>query len=178
MPQTRNESRIRSSASVKDTDAMKARQSIDAKDLTVFVGEWHAEGQQIAGPVGPAVKVEATQTYEWLPGEAFLIHRFDGHIGDSRAACIEIIGCNRETGACRAHTFYNNGLTNVWDIERQNGEWRLIGDWNMGGKSMKVRCSISFGQGDKTMRSHWERSSDGSTWQTFWDLHAKKVIPH
>jgi Protein of unknown function (DUF1579) len=176
MPQTRNESRTRSTAGVRDV--LKARQSVASKELNVFVGEWHSEGRQIAGPVGPAARVEATQTYEWLPDEAFLIHRFDGHIGESHAACIEIIGCSGETGGCRAHTFYNNGLTNVWDIERQDGDWRLVGDWNMGGRAMKVRCTITFGQDHKTMRSHWEHSSDGSKWQTFWDLHAKKVTPH
>jgi hypothetical protein len=175
MPHPRTESHERSSAR-KHRGTSSPR--LDAKALEIFVGEWSAEGEQIAGPVGPAAKVSALQKFEWLQGNVFLISRFDGHVGDSPAACIEIWGCNRETGGWRAHTFYNNGLTNIWDIELDKGKWQLVGDWTMAGKSMKVRCSIVFSPDGTTMHSLWEHSSDGSTWQPFWDLKARKVVPH
>jgi hypothetical protein len=152
--------------------------SPDAAALNAFVGEWRAEGEQIEGPVGPAAAITATQRYEWLQGKRFLIHRFDGQVGTAPASCVEVIGCDRDSGLCRAHTFYNNGLTNVWDVELHGGRWRLFGDWNMAGRSMKVRCAITFHDGGRGMRSHWEYSSDGIRWHTFWDLKAKKAIPH
>jgi hypothetical protein len=152
--------------------------SPDTAALNAFAGEWHAEGEQNESPVGPAASIKATQRYEWLQGNRFLIHRFDGQVGASSASCVEIIGCDRDTGLCRVHSFYNNGLTNVWDVELHGGRWRLIGDWNMAGRTMKVRCAITFQDGGRIMRSHWEYSSDGTRWHTFWDVKAKKAIPH
>jgi hypothetical protein len=60
--------------------------------LNVFVGTWHMEGQQCEGPIGPAANIRAVETYEWLPGEFFLVHRFEGRVGDVEAGCLEIIG--------------------------------------------------------------------------------------
>jgi Protein of unknown function (DUF1579) len=176
MTQTRSESQTKSSQNPKQRSG--TRQSIDIKALSIFVGEWRAEGEQLAGPVGEAAKVTATQRYEWLQGESFLIHRFDGHVGSSAASCIEIIGCDRETGNWRAHTFYNNGLVNVWDVDQHDGQWLLAGDWNMGGKSLKVRCTINFADAGSTMHSRWEYSSDGSQWEVFWNLTARKLVQH
>lgn len=158
--------------------AAHAAPDADHERLDAFVGKWHMEGQQLAGPAGPAASISAMQTYEWLPGGQFLIHRFDGHIGDSPAACIEIIGFESERRCYRAYTFYNNGQMNVWDIELRDGQWRLLGDWNAGGKSLKVRCTTTFTDDGKTMHGKWEYSSDGSTWLTFWDVSARKVMDH
>ncbi|HVF16515.1 MAG TPA: DUF1579 family protein [Steroidobacteraceae bacterium] len=176
MTQTRSESRTKSSQNPKQRS--ETRQSIDIKALSIFVGEWRAEGEQLAGPVGEAANVTATQRYEWLQGESFLIHRFDGHVGASAASCIEIIGCDREAGNCRAHTFYNNGPVNVWDVDQHDGQWLLAGDWNMSGKSLKVRCTINFTGAGSTMHSRWEYSNDGTQWQVFWNLTARKLVQH
>ena len=170
MAQTRSEP---SSASTTRAHCDERSTSLD-----VFVGEWHMEGKQLAGPIGPDADITAVQTFEWLDGHAFLIHRFDGRVGDSRASCIEIIGYDRDTGTCRAHTFYNHGLTNVWDIEQRDGAWRLLGDWNLGGNPLKARCTINFGNDNTTLSAKWECSSDGKQWQTFWDTHARKAVGH
>jgi hypothetical protein len=161
-----------------DARAARARSSSQSAALDVFLGEWHMEGKQLAGPIGPAADLAAVQTFEWLEGNEFLIHRFDGHVGASRAACIEIMGFDHDTDRCRAHTFYNNGLKNVWDIERHDGAWLLLGDWNMGGKSLKVRCTITFSHANTIMTSKWESSGDGKHWQAFWETKAHKAVGH
>jgi len=155
-----------------------AAPDVEHERLDAFVGKWHMEGQQLAGPAGASAPISAMETYEWLPGGQFLIHRFDGHIGNTEAACIEIIGFEPERRCYRAHTFYNNGQVNVWDLEHRDGQWRLLGDWNAGGRSMKVRCTMSFAPDGQTLRGKWEHSSDGSSWETFWDVSARKVTDH
>jgi hypothetical protein len=177
MAHARSELRTKSHQ-FKQRSAGNAPSSLNTKMLGIFVGEWRTEGEQLAGPVGEAAKVTATQRFEWLQGESFLIQRFDGHVGTAAASCIEIIGCDRDTGSCRAHTYYNNGLVNVWDVEEHEGQWLFAGDWNMGGKCLKVRCTISFADAGTTMHSHWEYSSDGSQWQTFWRLTSRKLVEH
>jgi ketosteroid isomerase-like protein len=45
----------------------------------------------------------------------------------------------------------------------------------MADKSLKVRCTTVFSDAGKTMTGKWEYSSDGSKWQTFWDVRATKA---
>jgi hypothetical protein len=173
----RHESRERPNDAVRYS-ATSTVMSDEHDRLDAFVGKWHMEGQQIAGSAGPAASISAIQTYEWLAGGQFLIHRFEGHIGDAEAACIEIIGFDAERRCYRAHSFYNNGQTNVWDIDERDDEWRVLGDWNAGDRQMKVRCTIRFEDDGRTMNSKWEHSTDGTKWQTFWDVSARKVTDH
>lgn len=161
--------------SMHHTTSAHAAPDIEHERLDAFVGKWHMEGQQLAGPAGPPASISAMETYEWLPGGQFLLHRFDGHIGDSPAACIEIIGFEPERRCYRAHTFYNNGQTNVWDIEHRNGQWLTLGDWTAGGQPTKVRCTTTLGDDGTTMQARWEHSRDGVKWETFWEVSARKV---
>ena len=144
--------------------------------LNAFVGTWNTEGQQCEGAVGPAAKIRAMETYEWLRGEFFLVHRFEGQVGDGAVACIEIIGYDAETQSYPTHTFYNNGVANEWQSHERDGIWTLAGDWQMQGQSVKVRCTTAFSDAGHTMTSKWEQSSDGSSWETFWDVKASKAM--
>jgi hypothetical protein len=54
--------------------------------------------------------------------------------------------------------------------------WLQTGDWEFDGKAMKVRCTIEFSEDGNTMTGRWENSIDGSSWQTFWDVKATKVL--
>jgi hypothetical protein len=143
--------------------------------LNVFVGTWSTEGRQCEGPVGPAAKIWAVETYQWLRGEFFLVHRFEGRVGHGEAECIEIIGYDAQRQSYPTHSFYNNGIANEWQWHERDGTWTLTGKWQMQGRSVKVRCTTAFSDGGRTMRSKWEQSSDGSSWDTFWDVKASKA---
>jgi Protein of unknown function (DUF1579) len=148
---------------------------LEHRRLDVFVGKWNMEGQQYDGLIGPAAKINAVNTYQWLTGGFFLVHRFEGHVGDSEAACIEIIGHDAASQSYPTHSFYNNGITNEWRARERDGVWTFTGDWQLGGKSLKVRCTTVFSDSGNTMTGKWEHSSDGSNWQTFWDVKATKT---
>lgn len=143
--------------------------------LGVFVGTWQTEGQQHAGAVGPAAKISAKESYEWLSGERFLVHRFDGRVGDHDASCIEILGFDAESGRYPVHTFYNNGATHEWTYREHEGAWILTGEWPQGEGSMHVRCTVRFGADGDTMTGKWEHSSDGASWKTFWDVRGTRT---
>jgi hypothetical protein len=98
-----------------------------------------------------------------LPGELFLVHRFEGQVGDGAAGCIEIIGYDAQSQSYPTHTFYHNGLANEWQSHELDGTWTLAGDWYMRGKSVKVGCTTVFSDAGHTMRNKWEQSSDGSS---------------
>ncbi|HEX6738032.1 MAG TPA: DUF1579 family protein, partial [Vicinamibacteria bacterium] len=58
----------------------------------LFVGSWKMEGRQHAGPFGPAARITATESFEWLQGGFFLVHRLEGRLESEPIACIEVMG--------------------------------------------------------------------------------------
>ena len=145
------------------------------RSLDVFIGTWNTEGRQLPGPVGPAAKVSAVETYEWLTGGSFLVHRFEGDVGGAEAACIEIIGRETADGTYPVHTYYNNGVANEWLLQKGDGAWTLTGVWELAGMSMNVRCTIVFSADGNTRTGKWEHSGDGAPWQTFWEVKSTKA---
>jgi hypothetical protein len=138
--------------------------------LDAFVGQWKKEGRAHDGPFGPAAQIQAMETFEWLPGGAFLIHRLEGRVGDQKIACIEIIGHEPSHDDCAAHTFYSDGRHTVWRVRERDGVWT----WTTAGP-LQVRCTSVFGNGGNAMTGTWEYSSDGSIWHVFWDTTLLKV---
>jgi hypothetical protein len=137
--------------------------------LGAFLGKWIMEGQAYEGPFGPAARITATETYEWLPGSLFLVHRLEGRLGGQRIACIEVIGCDTSKDTCSVRSFYNDGTHNVWQGREQDGTWVFSGTWQRDGKALSVRCTSVFSDAGDTVTGTWEYSPDGSTWQRFWE---------
>jgi hypothetical protein len=103
-----------------------------------------------------------------------MIQRFNALVGGSEAACIEMVGYDATSQTYPVQTYYNNGSTKKWQMTERDGIWTLTGNCEMGGKSTKVRCTTVFTDADNTMTGKWEQSSDGSNWQIFWDIKARR----
>lgn len=145
--------------------------------LLPLVGKWHTEGQQLEGPLGPASPFVAVETFEWLDGAAYLIHRLEGHFGRQPAACIEIIG--RQGGeSLVAHTFYNDGSANTWKLEPLGETLVMSGQWTTGGGSAyHVRYTMTFADIGNTLEGRWEQSHDGQDWKLFLETRGTKAQP-
>jgi hypothetical protein len=164
-------------AAVEDTTIPNPSRERSAahRRLDAFVGTWNTEGRQNEGPFGPAAEISALESYEWLTGSCFLVHRFEGRVGDSVAACIEILGDDAQHEGLSAQTFYNDGLRRQWRLRERDGTWTLTEDSPIESSPMKVRLTTVFSDGGKTMNGTWEHSRDGSDWQVFWDVKATKT---
>ena len=143
--------------------------------LEVFLGTWNLEGQQYEGPFGPAAKITAVETYEWLPGGFFLVHRFDARIGGQPIACIEVIGHDASSQSYPTRTFCSDGNTNEWQFRERDGVWTSAEAAPMARNPMQARSTSVFSDAGNTMTAKWEYSSDGAAWQTFWDVKATKA---
>jgi ketosteroid isomerase-like protein len=133
--------------------------------LQVFEGKWTMEGRAFDSPFGKAASIAAMETFEWLTGGLYLIHRLDGRLGNDPIACVELVEANR------AATFYNNGTFNIWDVREENGAWIFRGRWN----NAEVSCTTRFGDGGQSRTGKWEYSTDGSEWKTFWETRATRA---
>jgi Protein of unknown function (DUF1579) len=69
--------------------------------LEIFIGKWMTAGETVATEDAPAVKILASDVYEWMPGGFFILHTAYGRIGDQDVGGTEIIGYDAEAEVYR-----------------------------------------------------------------------------
>jgi len=125
--------------------------------LNVFVGRWNTEGQTRAGPLGPAARITAIDTYEWFPGGYFLLHHVDGQMGDAEVKALEVIGAGPREGVCLARSYDNAGQSDEFDAVLRGRNWTI------NGKTQRFRGQLSTDW--RTLEGQWDLTEDGSTWR-------------
>jgi hypothetical protein len=139
-------------------------------NLAPFVGAWRLEGRQLETDVGPAAEIHGVERFEWLSGGFFLIHNFHAHVGDGKAACLEIIAYDAKDDIYPIRSYYDDGQVNEWTMRDGSGIWIMNGDWDIGGEVRRVRCAIVF-VAPQVRTCLWEYAVDGA-WRTFWEVRA------
>ncbi len=112
----------------------KLPQPSDAhRRLDAFVGKWHAEGESYAegqrpdDPRASAVPWTSEETYEWLPGGFFLLHRWDAMAGERAFKGTEIIGYDEE-GGYFTRFFDNAGNHPEYRATVNDAVWTFVSD--------------------------------------------------
>lgn len=152
-----------------DEHATSSRASIPnpaLRPLSTLVGEWELEASVGGQPLGRGRTV-----FEWLEGGAFLVQRSDVAQAEFPAATV-IIGRDDATETyCMLH-FDSRGVSRVYQMSLNDaGVWQM---WREApGFSQRFMGTIS--DDGRTIRGHWEKSGDGSTWEHDFDLMYTKV---
>jgi hypothetical protein len=141
--------------------------------LGVFVGRWRTEGQTIADNNSAAAPIRSSDVYELLPGGFFVVHRWDGLVGDVEAHGIEIIGFDAELGKYRTHFFDNSGTAGSEELTVRDRTWTWLGRKVMGADWH--RCTSIVNEDGNSMRARHERSPDGKTWTAWMDVTLSRI---
>jgi hypothetical protein len=149
---------------MEDGAAHAAGPGTEHRMLDPFVGRWRTRGQVRATADAPAVEIEGTDSYEWLPGGWFLLHRVDVRIGGAPARGLEVIGWDAAAGSYFMHSYDDHGNTGTMRMSVADGVWRFVGD--------AERFTGGFTDRD-TLSGHWERR-DGAEWIPWMDIHLTK----
>jgi hypothetical protein len=144
--------------------------SVESKRLTAFVGKWHTTGE-VAGP--PALKIDATDTYEWLPGNYSVIHYAEGTMGGDKIHSIEIIGYDLSRKIYFAPFFDDQGGAGWEEIHVEDKTWTWHGKDVMGAKYH--RCKAVFSDDGNTIEARHERSEDDKNWELWMDVTLIKI---
>lgn len=136
--------------------------------LEVFIGSWRTEGATIAQDEAPAMPVRSSDIYEWLPGGHFVVHRWDGQVGDAEVHGLEVIGVDSQSGAYRTQFFDNDGNSGSEELSVRDRTWTWLGRKVMG--AAWHRCTSVLSHDGKTMTARHERSADGQTWTPWMDV--------
>jgi len=82
----------------------------ELEQLNVFIGRWITEGETVAEPGAPAMTIVASDVYQWLPGEYFVMHPAYGRIGAIGVGGLEIIGFDPTTRQFQCYFFDSQGI--------------------------------------------------------------------
>jgi hypothetical protein len=131
--------------------------------LGELVGTWRARGKTIPGDGEAVVEIVATDSYEWLPGGFFLVHRVDGYLGLDKVDALEIIGpYDPERGSYAMRAFDHQGQ--IVDMEARAGQ---DGVWTFTGQDM--RAMLTLDADGRRASAFWERKQDGQ-WRPWMDM--------
>jgi Protein of unknown function (DUF1579) len=140
---------------------------IDAETerLGVLTGIWRTEGWTRGAPGEPEERIEAVDTYEWLPGGAGLLHVVDARVGGERVEGAEIIGYDPDRGAFTSLYFGTDGPT---AYEARLGEQEGALAWTM--RSPDIRFEGTFSADGNTITGQWEALDTDGSWKPSMDI--------
>jgi Protein of unknown function (DUF1579) len=133
--------------------------------LAVLVGRWRTEGSTMATAGSPAAKIEATDTYEWLPGRFGLLHTVDARVGDEQVEGAEIIGWVPERDVYRTQ-YFGSGGPNTYEASLTETDGVLV--WTM--RSATDRFTGTFSDDRNRITGRWERLGDETSWQPWMEV--------
>lgn len=157
---------------IKDNEEPAVRGSAhDA--LSVFLGEWRAEGKSFGGtdqsgtdPKVNGVTWVSTHTARWHTGSFFLIQDERATIGGTAFDTLSVMGVEPDDKGHFARTFDNHGFYRHYDVSVDGRTWLLKG---------KTERAHTIFKGDGTMQTiTWEWMQNGK-WLPLCDRVATRV---
>lgn len=142
--------------------------------LSVFLGDWKAEGVSYGSPKQDANDPKAngfpwqsTHTAKWHTGEFFLIQDERAQSG-GQFDTLSIMGVDAETGDYFAQSFENHGFERRYAVSVDGDTWTFSGEHE--------RATIVFSDSGRTQTIAWEWKPKDK-WLPLCDRVAKR-FPH
>jgi hypothetical protein len=136
--------------------------------LDALIGNWKTEGTTTDASAVPVDRIDATDTYERLPGGA-LLHLVDARVGNQKVEGAEIIGYDPDRGTYVTQYFGNDEAT---AYEAQLTQERDGLTWRM--RSETTRFTGVFDEDGNVITGHWELLQEGRDWQPWMDITLSK----
>ena len=138
--------------------------------LEVLVGEWQMELSNASFLPSPSETVKGAVSFEWAQDGAFLVLRM-GDKPPSPPAALWLIGRDESNPNYTVLYYDARSVSRVYGMSFLNGAWKMWreapGFWQ--------RYEGTISQNGKTITSHWQKSSDGTTWEHDFDVTYTKI---
>ncbi len=148
------------------TDSPQTNPSL--KELEGLAGDWEMELSNAAFLPSPSDRVEGRVSFEWVEAGAFLLMRMR-----AKSAPDAIWLISRDEASVEYKVFYYDArkVSRVYQMSFAEGAWKM---WRQApGFSQRYEGKVS--QDGKTVSGHWEKSSDGASWEHDFDVRYRRL---
>lgn len=127
-----------------------------------IIGRWRTSGSVLDEQGAVTAAIEGTDSYEWMVGGHWVIHRVDVLMGEDRAEVLELIGGHdADTDSYAMRAFDGSGSFSTMSAHRGDaGSWSFRGDG--------VRATL-WPDGP-CMTARWEREHSPGSWIRWMDM--------
>lgn len=136
--------------------------------LAAFAGEWHTSGEvKLLGPTGRGAPFRGSDSYEWLPGGHFLLHRYRAQMPDGLIEGIEIIGYDASRKIYTMQSYDNQGKAGTMQASVDGEQWTFAGN--------NVRFRGGFSAESAIFGGVWEmRERLNAPWRTWMTVELRR----
>ena len=129
-------------------------------ELDALVGEWTMEAD-----FGGEPQRGGSVSFEWLPGETFLVMRWEVPVPEAPDG-LAVIGWDEERGALVQHYFDSRGVARLYEVALKGGEWTLSRtEANFSPLDFSQRYAGTFSEDGRRIDGEWQICHDGETWE-------------
>lgn len=141
--------------------------SAQLKKLNFLIGKWHTQGEILWGGSFNSKIIRGMDTYEWVAGGFFILHRVDVFMGNERTEAIEIIGYDEIRKSYFMKSFDNQGLSiTMYAVLEKPGVLKF-GD-------NKMKTVLIANKAESSMSAKWDISENGKTWKSWMNIQLNK----
>ena len=143
-----------------------------AEALEVLIGEWSME---VSMPGAPAGDIGARVTFEWLPGERFLLERWQVPVPEAPDG-LAVIGLDEGRGTLLQHYFDSRGVARVYEMSLEGGVWKLWRETpDFSPLDFAQRFEGTFSDDGDTIDGRWDIRHEGRDWEKDFDLDYRRL---
>jgi len=141
--------------------------SVQLKKLNFLIGKWHTQGKILQGASASSKDIRGMDTYEWVSGGFFILHRVDVFMGNERTEAVEIIGYDQSRKSYFMKSFDNQGASMIMYAVLDKPGVLKFGD-------AKMKTILTANKNGNSMSAKWELSENGKTWKPWMNIQFDK----
>jgi hypothetical protein len=138
------------------------------KKLEPLLGDWTVEAGPPGGEPWPG---GGRSTFGWHPSGAHLIQRTTIELPEAPDS-LSVMGCDAANGTYFQLYSDERGVCRVYEMDIGDGEWKL---WRTG-PPFDQRFIASISEDGNTIAGRWEKSEDGRSYTTDFDLVYRRTV--
>jgi hypothetical protein len=140
------------------------------QDLEILVGDWTMELSNASFLPHPSDTMTGHVSIEWLQEGAFLV-MYMGSQPPGTPDAIWLMGRDESTPSYVVLYYDNRKVSRVYEMSFSDGTWKM---WR-NSPDFSQRFEGKLSEDGNTITAHWQKSSDGSTWEHDFDVTYVKV---
>lgn len=136
--------------------------------LNKLVGNWNTEGLILPSANSAGIEVKGTDTYEWLPGEFFLLHKVDVRIGDDEVRTFEVIGFDETANHYTMQHYDNKGNSGLMTATIVDNLWLFKGE--------ALLFKGNLNEDNTVFSGTWEQLNSEKIWVPYMNIRLVKDV--